>query len=446
MIDKIEFAGKKIQLFTKDASRAQSVFSILIGKNGSGKSRALRAISDYYINNIADDIAEASNSNAVKSLDSKRGITVLAISMSSFDKFSIEDAFLSRGRCYRYLGVRGIPNENLSVSYLSRIVANLMGVIKEKPERIKGIMETLEYLGYKRFLQCEFRYSKSMAEFYAICEGIKSKNENGVIRAEKWLLRNSFDGFRSIDEFVRDLAEIEKEVRTLRKLYTWRPIFVNIEENKISSCTATEYTKTNYSRLMKYGILHLKDINVKRLKSNSHLCINKASSGEQSIFASFLSISTYIKDNCLVCIDEPENCLHPEWQEKYITNLHSAFGEFKNCHIVIATHSPQIIAKLPEKNCYVIDVEDQKLYSSKELRNRSADFQLAEAFKSPGFRNEYLFRELLTALGEISAGKPLESKRENHIKELIKLKDKLSVADPVFELIRLIEKSFGKKK
>jgi len=449
VINQIEFDNKDIPLFSNEATSNQSLFSVLIGKNGSGKSRILRTITDHYMDAVMNDKGKPLSKNAKRlenRPDTNQGLSVLAISMSSFDKFSIDDAFLSKGRCYRYLGVRGIPNDNLSVSYLSRIIANLLDVIKEKPERINGIMETLEYLGYKPFLQCELRYSKSMAEFYAICQAIKSKDSNGLLRAEKWLIRNSFEGFRSVKDFIRDLKEIEKEVITLRNDYTRRTIFVNVESDKISSCSATEHTKTNYSRLLKYGIMQLKDVNVKRFKSNSHLCINKASSGEQSIFSSFLSISTYIKDNCVICIDEPENCLHPEWQEKYILNLHAAFGNFKNCHFVIATHSPQIIAKLPEKNCFVIDVADQKIFSSKELRNRSADFQLAEAFKSPGFKNEYLFRELLTALGEISAGKTLDSRRQLHIFDLIKLKVKLSPSDPVFELITLIEKSLGKKK
>lgn len=62
---------------------------------------------------------------------------------------------------------------------------------------------------------------------------------------------------------------------------------------------------------------------------NNSFSIKDASSGEQSIILSILGIASKIKDNSLICIDEPEICLHPEWQEKYIEILTQTFTNYK---------------------------------------------------------------------------------------------------------------------
>ncbi len=42
-----------------------------------------------------------------------------------------------------------------------------------------------------------------------------------------------------------------------------------------------------------------------------------------------LGISTEIRDNSLICIDEPELSLHPKWQEKYMKLLMNTFSDYK---------------------------------------------------------------------------------------------------------------------
>ncbi|MWT62345.1 AAA family ATPase, partial [Escherichia coli] len=81
--------------------------------------------------------------------------------------------------------------------------------------------------------------------------------------------------------------------------------------------------------------------------------INDASSGQQCMLLNILGIASSIEDNALILIDEPEISLHPEWQENYIQLLIDSFTHVKGCHFIIATHSPQIVAKLKNKNCFV---------------------------------------------------------------------------------------------
>jgi len=170
-----------------------------------------------------------------------------------------------------------------------------------------------------------------------------------------------------------------------------------------------------------------------------HFPINQASSGEQSIIISMLGIASKIENGSLICIDEPEVCLHPAWQEKYIKFLMNTFKDYKGCHFLIATHSPQITSKLEDKNCYVMSMDDGKLVNASTLNNKSIDFQLAHVFKSPGFKNEYLTRELISLITLISEGKGQEELYSSKITEILALKDVIDDDDPVKELIKMVE-------
>jgi hypothetical protein len=154
-----------------------------------------------------------------------------------------------------------------------------------------------------------------------------------------------------------------------------------------------------------------------------------------------LGVASHIKDGALICIDEPEICLHPQWQERYIHLLMTTFSRFKSCHFLIATHSPQIVAKLQDQNCYILDLENGITVSASEINDRSADFQLARVFKTPGFQNEYMQRVIFNALRHIGSGKSLAPDLLREVQDLLYLKEELSLDDPVRNLMDILAES-----
>lgn len=88
--------------------------------------------------------------------------------------------------------------------------------------------------------------------------------------------------------------------------------------------------------------------------------IDQLSTGEKELLNNifFLYIAD-IKDN-IILIDEPEISLHPSWQNR-IVKIYKEFAKTNNNQIIIATHSPQIIASTPNESLRVLVKENGKI-------------------------------------------------------------------------------------
>ncbi|WP_417785679.1 AAA family ATPase [Tenacibaculum sp.] len=73
------------------------------------------------------------------------------------------------------------------------------------------------------------------------------------------------------------------------------------------------------------------------------ISVNQLSSGEQNELVLFYILLFKTKKNSLILIDEPEVSLHISWQNSFIEDL-KEITKLNNLDILIATHSPDIIA------------------------------------------------------------------------------------------------------
>ena len=87
--------------------------------------------------------------------------------------------------------------------------------------------------------------------------------------------------------------------------------------------------------------------------------INELSSGEKQLFLRTLAIKMLNPENSIILIDEPELSLHPKWQQR-IVDVYKKIG--KNNQIIIATHSPHILGSVRKENIMLLDKnEDGKI-------------------------------------------------------------------------------------
>jgi len=88
----------------------------------------------------------------------------------------------------------------------------------------------------------------------------------------------------------------------------------------------------------------------------------------------------------LICIDEPEIGLHPDWIEIVAEMMQSAAGRTQ---LIVATHSPQIVAKLDPEQVIVTEKENGETHLRRlerhELEKWLKEFNLSELWLAGHF-------------------------------------------------------------
>jgi len=90
--------------------------------------------------------------------------------------------------------------------------------------------------------------------------------------------------------------------------------------------------------------------------NGKQITIDDLSSGEKQLFynATYLR-SLNLKDS-IIMVDEPEMSLHPAWQQS-ILKLYQNVGE--DNQVIVATHSPHIIASVDPKNLFLLTINGE---------------------------------------------------------------------------------------
>src|SRR5690606_3774830 len=137
-----------------------------------------------------------------------------------------------------------------------------------------------------------------------------------------------------------------------------------------------------------------------------------------------------------------EISLHPEWQEAFIPLLSSTFSSYTGCHFLLATHSPLLLSRLDPRNTSVFLMDGNTLVGAEQFSQRSSDYQLATAFETPGYRNEYLWREGLLALSLAPQGRRCSQEFVLRKQLLQNSKSHLDQDEPVYAIAEALENAY----
>ena len=446
MLEKILFENRTYKFVEEQSvDKSSNKFTILVGRNGTGKSRILSAIvNDCFGLKTSDQFMTINNrlkTESKKLTFSSNPEKIIALSTSPFDRFPLMKRS-EKIKEYSYLGLRDLPSSNFGLAYLSKIISSLLTAVDENVTQTHELATVLNYLGYSEEIKIRL---ESKIRRTTVLKLVESENpyetledmmsDNNLYFSKKFFLNNIDNNI--IPSKVNHLIGLFQKARLLDNN---RIIQILIKKGGVETSAADELTINDIVFLLESGIMSVKQVELKRLGSMIPYSIKDASSGEQSVIIGILGLASQIQDNSLVCIDEPEICLHPEWQERYIKIITTTFKNYKNCHFIIATHSPQIIANLESSNCYILSLENRQLKNANTINNNSADFQLANIFQAPGFKNEYLSRIALNTFVKVSRRKLFDVEDEKHLSLLTSLSNVLSNNDPVKSMISALNK------
>ncbi|HCA5151360.1 AAA family ATPase [Acinetobacter baumannii] len=464
------FANKSICLSKKTNNSESHTFTIITGKNAVGKSRLLASIVINYLTQPGSHTLFGNNPDKI-----------IAISNIINDKFPLKK---DKTKNYAYIGSKTI--QMYPSSFRSERFFIFKSLLINRDLNRDSLSSTFNYLGFFPKFKLKFsfqtaynkivepntygeiieRYNKFFSDRFIFF----SKNMQDLIK----LVSNNIDisEYKILDNLPKKIDTFIKKINNnellllkfLSKTYNQQKKITALNFNYgfelfISSRTHEKIREFNFNfnftdNYYIDDILYLIELDFIRIqevylyKNNTiedsfvnedsleEVNFNDISSGQQSLFNIFFGISSVIDNNSLICIDEPEVNLHPSWQTELILKLQSIFKNYTGCHFIIATHSPQIVSGLKSDHGYVVDLENNITYESKEYSTRSADFQLAKIFNSPGYNNEYIIKICLYILSKIKDKENLNNNDISNLNDLKIFSSTLRTDDPVYYLVK----------
>lgn len=331
--------NEKKYLYSFDFNQKElpSRVSVLIGKNGSGKSQSLLALSEYLLDNqkYRDRVPKEKHPNFLSHL--------LMFAYNPHDRFVVPKKNERFDIEYKYIGYReqkkDLNLDSLEDSQLRVLLNELNSFdISEVPK--KRLFQSFCDI-YKKdrnnlaheiqiddviYLDKVFEHIQKAFECDAI--GLKFKNMSD---AQKYKDMN----FTIIDSYLLVQKEVEK------KLYK-RDIQFNDFESEL-------YYFNNNNQIF-------------------------LSSGQQTFADFIINLLSLIKANSLILIDEPENTLHPDLEVDFMKILQEILRDFES-FAIIATHSAIITREIPEKSVHVIKFDEsrQPLITHPSIKTFGAD-------------------------------------------------------------------------
>ena len=225
---------------------------------------------------------------------------------------------------------------------------NLQQIIRGTLAQYANLSQSLDRSFPRRVLRAKYRQSIPAVELRAQLEDLDQNRQElmhaGILDEE--LEQVSMEGgdiesgvAQVLDVYIRDT---EKKLKVFEGLL-----------EKISALTEIVNERFIDKRLRvdrEHGFTVLS-------KGGSRIPLDKLSSGEQHQLILIYDLLFEVKKNSLILIDEPELSLHVSWQKTFIDSLERmiALSEFD---VVIATHSPPLVARHFELATELGDVEE----------------------------------------------------------------------------------------
>lgn len=450
--------------------KGENIFSVLVGKNGSGKSSILL------------EMARKLNMDVARRIAGEHGFPsrIIAVSTSPFDRFPTSQSSTTRDikDFYTYIGMKNGGGRSSAISLISKATVGLIGSFNKRENNLLSVFDSMglipkitvnwKSLDFQRNSTPRSKsQSKQESDYDLFVSNLASKkiypeaqvlieiasdykdyfDRDDIINIsylgldELILIRNSLETFQSLgwDSSIPsiDFNFLDGTIYFSKN----KEIFFSFEHDRFQEDESLQLNAI--VTLAKYNVIKVNDIKIFRPLNENGSSLRRASSGEQCMLVMMLGIAGYLENNAVVLIDEPEISLHPEWQEDFIGLLMRCFSSFSGCHFILATHSPQIVAKLSGNNCFVTNLEKREIFSSSTFSMKSSDFQLAEIFNAPGFKNEYIIRICFDLIAKIRTRKKIDFDIEQSFIKILDLKAKLEENDPVEKLINSIEELYS---
>jgi AAA domain, putative AbiEii toxin, Type IV TA system len=356
---------------------------------------------------------------------------VLALSNLVMDKFHFPRDTQSGEPFYRYLGVRQATNLTTTGS-VERSVGEAVLHMASDTKRLNAFQDWLHLVfGGGRELAFLFpRITKSEIENFLSREDKEEyilermKRRLGSARSastnEYWIV-DAVEEITFLFNFLsRHLTEysLPKNNGKSRPEAFLRLATLNSEDGKILNSLIN-----NFSTASKAGFSAWPSLCI---EGAPWIPFGQLSSGEQNLLSVGAKLIAYSRPGCLVVIDEPEVSLNVAWQQQYTELVLKSLSHAPGSHVLIATHSPHLIASLPNGSASIVLAEKDDWHS--KFKTIDAAFEgwgsesiLYQVLGIPSASSFHLNRDIASVLKHIQEGGRDKNFIESFLKKLLKI-------------------------
>lgn len=220
----------------------------------------------------------------------------------------------------------------------NRVKREIVEVITEIPVKLRGkILDVAaSYSQISTQLDSSYpsrllRNQTTITEEEFILKNEETKTKYNKLREYDLTPEQPIDEMNYKEEFSKALSvyfdDFKNKYSVFEPLVNQLDIYTDIINNRLS------FKKIQIKKDIGLSVVNDKGENIE---------LSQLSSGEQQEIVLFYELIFEASKGCLLLIDEPEISLHIAWQRMFIHDLIKV-SDYKKFHIIIATHSPQII-------------------------------------------------------------------------------------------------------
>jgi predicted ATPase len=493
MLDSFEISNASLDAKVELCSALESTFdtwiSVLIGQNGSRKSYFLRQVLEAALEKSSDvESVRRKLDISTFGWEVKRPSSLVCISGTPLDRFPRTRNFSlgvnkkGEGKYFLYLGQRA-ANGMAGVAQSERALMTALFLNSDQAGARRHIFETVfDGIGFKSKIVMKLKLGKEL-----------ESRRKAWLRADynvRYMAKDSIEDYaeKTISDYIQgspverhaerlqvvlnEVRQFDFKINGVFTLLSWfsdndRYPELLFEDGVIRLVTPTwhDWGVDALEVFIRAGLVEVdQTIFFKRnVKSSSaaleasavgldvELSGESLSSGQWSWISGFAGLCAHVHDNTLVLVDEPENSLHPLWQQKFLPTLHSVLRGFKGSQAIIVTHSPIVASGVDPEWGRVDSLLDHGVNESGQQVVRSerttstfgwkASDVYEEAFRLPSSRAPSFTRTADIALSLIRKGDAIAVDEYVFFKsQLTKDLETLPLTDPLRNVLASIIK------
>ena len=423
------------------AYKAETHITLIAGANGTSKSRLLASLVEQlceiearrvavdssrrfpstgghgllcselsaFVNGQLSEFSTKPNSDSSE-LSQPFGLPsrILVLSNLVMDKFHFPSGITAETQFYHYLGVRQATNLTTTGS-LERAVTEAVLSIASDQQRLQSFQAWIE-LVFSGERELAFQFPR-----FRLAELEKYLNTNNKAELIRERMQRRMGSRRSIniestliEQTVRDVTELFEFLNGKITDYQSTPKQGRNQPDPLMRLV--KLAKSDKERLGQLAPLFSSASRAGYsawpslcIEANPWLQFNQLSSGEQNILSVGAKLIANARAGCLIAIDEPEVSLNVAWQQHYTDLIRKSLVLAPGSHVLIATHSPHLIASLTTRNASILMIEkNQKSLSFKtvdaQFEGWGSESVLYQVLRIPSASSYLFHRELANVL------------------------------------------------